>query len=319
MPIEKSTLFILGAGSAKEYGYPTGDGLIEDIKNNFSNYLNALKEQKSFNNTDKEIDQLIEEAAKFKEDLEKAKPISIDSYLTTMPKYRSIGVRLVCLSILHAEWRSCQNGIVKAFQSDSDDWMPLLFGKIREDFYHHDLSHLSKSNVQVLTFNYDRLLESHFHHYITHNFQETSNNDVDRLLKVRHVYGSIRSEITYSDFGKLAKYNEMVQTAEKLAIMYSDRKSITDIIPKYSEWINGFQQIFILGFGFDKFNLDKLALSRYMKNDRAQFFATLLTDKEHIKARIKRKFASENLKPGNKVTFEECNCSKLIEKHLLPQ
>ena len=123
----------------------------------------------------------------------------------------------------------------------------------------------------------------------------------------------------YQDYGQRPTYDEVMSNADRLRIMYSDRSKIRSVIPEYDKWLNGFHEVFILGFGFDDFNLRKLELDKTLTRPQLRVFATLLTDIDYVKRKTKDQFRMKYLKKDTSITFEECNCSGILEKHLMAQ
>src|SRR5947208_1187998 len=103
--IKKYTVFILGAGASKPYGYPTGPELIAKMLN--------LKD---------EVARVIQECGTgadqwraFQDSLRKSSQGSIDAFLERRPDLRGIGKLLIAANILHCENES-------AFYVSDDHW-----------------------------------------------------------------------------------------------------------------------------------------------------------------------------------------------------
>jgi hypothetical protein len=88
--IDTPTLFVLGAGASKPYGFPVGAELKEQIINNFSTDIERLlNNASSLQQREKNI--ILSDGKSFVNNFSKSPIESIDKYLAINPKYSDVG------------------------------------------------------------------------------------------------------------------------------------------------------------------------------------------------------------------------------------
>ncbi len=102
--IREETIFILGAGASKPYGYPTGAELRKKIINKFRNQYHSNTVVFEQINTFKE--DLINHSESFLNKFELSSTKSIDLFLSRNPKFMDIGKLAIKLSIYNSELES---------------------------------------------------------------------------------------------------------------------------------------------------------------------------------------------------------------------
>lgn len=217
------TVFVLGAGASWHYGYPTGEGLVDDViamarrlaahcadreKHNYfkgsvpmvvesrrkqggpQTYVEAWRQVK------RECEALIER-------LRTVRPLVIDFFLAQNKDLRDIGTFMVAAVILarEASWLRLNGNInrstsahqplaVGGVERANDDWYRFLVHKL---VYACKTSRDFLSNeVQFVTFNYDASLEFHLARALK-AIDMLEDADVEAFLKERvlHVYGCV--------------------------------------------------------------------------------------------------------------------------------
>jgi len=152
--IKTPTLFILGAGASKPYGYLTGAELRADIIKNYGNYYRKLKDD-----SQKELPDSLEtyrEIRAFVQIFSNSSISSIDKFLSLNPNAALYGKIGITLSILNSEKESrFREGV-----NPQEDWYTYLFNRMTEELREpDDYKNFLKNNVAFITFNYDRSLE----------------------------------------------------------------------------------------------------------------------------------------------------------------
>ena len=189
--IKKNTVFILGAGASKPFGYPTGLELKDEIIKKFSYYFKKLNEfdkhipadLKSYYN---------EITPKFIEDLKRSNPdTSIDLFLSRNQKYKEIGKIAIALVIMRSE-------ITGKFRNNpvnpDQDWCSYLFLEMAKTLPgENDYGKLKENEIHFITFNYDRSFEYLLYDRFIHDFTEIQDpeDSASTLIpfNIIHVYG----------------------------------------------------------------------------------------------------------------------------------
>src|SRR5262249_14489545 len=131
------TVFVLGAGASKSYGYPSGPELVKNMLQLHENVTHVLRNLRYSQDN----------WGPYQEALRKSAQSSIDSFLERRPDMRELGKVLIAADILRCENEG------RFFNSD-DNWYAMLVDKLDDSF-----DNLDFRNVTIVTFNYDRSLE----------------------------------------------------------------------------------------------------------------------------------------------------------------
>jgi len=143
---ETSTVLILGAGTSVPYGYPSGRGLVDDLKGDNpkrKEILIQLQFQKP------EIDE-------FTAVLRKAEPPSIDHFLENNPRFTDLGKACIAYEILKRENENRLYHPKVDKEGSIRSWYRDLADRIADS-----ADEIAFNNLSIVTFNYDRSLE-HF-------------------------------------------------------------------------------------------------------------------------------------------------------------
>lgn len=326
MMFKNETLFILGAGSSKPYGYPLGKELVRDIINNIKNdqillpRLPKITEKYYWNENDgkivqdeiihgydlydffehfNKIDSLkftetaspphtiyngrnnyysvkiiqINEFFKLFEAVKKFDPISIDTFLRDHPAYVQAGKIIIIYSLLKCENKS-KFYLDKPTENDgSDNWYSFLINDLLSGC--NKPEDILNNKLNILNFNYDLSLD----YYLKNNLSETgflkNNAKVSKYINslitehTFHVYGKLYDEDPIKVYGHYKnnknsdvlpletlhtkRFIKSLQSHESIKSMYQKREKTNNI---YRELISKAEVINIIGFGFDRDNLN---------------------------------------------------------------
>lgn len=319
--ITTPTLFILGAGSSKPYGYPTGAELRADIINNFVNYFLKLKDvdKKDLSN----VPRIRRGIEKFVNIFSKSSLTSIDKFLSLNPAVAAYGKIGITLSILNSE----NNSNFREEVNPQEDWYTYLFNRMMEGLKKpEDYKDFSKNNVAFITFNYDRSLEYFLHESFYHSFYQ-ERRDIEKLInfKIIHVYGVV-DEFKTSDWPEhnykhnyYDNYLFIEGLSKNIRVIGEERvgESIKDEIKKL---LPDYKRIFFLGFSFAQDNLDAIDLPKNINETWKIFGAAKgMTQRERNEARtrinsyFRDKSVADILK--NPLIKDEDSCA-LLREHL---
>lgn len=278
--MNRGNVLILGAGASYHLGYPTGEGLINSLKNwhngrkiycsnglegdllsmeslyrvpffddliqinnipKYKNFFSALNENQVFKN--------------------------IDTFLRNHPDQQEIGKQLIAAEILR-----CENRI----WSTSENW----YGQLVDSLVNcEDPEEILQSDLSIITFNYDVSLEYFLYDQLLKMPKFFPYlKDICEILQNRiiHVYGSVREasfEDIYKSYGNFyGSFKQEVHPTillneankSSLEVIYGDKHKNRELphIQSACELIYSAKKIYVLGFGFDINNTDLLKLSK---------------------------------------------------------
>jgi hypothetical protein len=211
--IGKETILILGAGSSNEVGFPLGKTLIKNILDLANGETEGLvlrspgdivghhlrnsqllwrlldiSGEKKENGGSYSVDDI----KKFADDLENANPPSIDDFLLSPSKYNLIG-KLFILFVLSGYED------LKRFQTSKNfelkwGWYRYLWERLIDDTG-KDFKKLKQNRIKIITFNYDRSLETFLFKAIKARYNlHDHENDIASFfdeIPIQHVHGKL--------------------------------------------------------------------------------------------------------------------------------
>lgn len=240
--ITKSTVLILGAGASMDFGYPSGEGLIERL-----GQLPVGPIAEATGHREKEIDA-------FRTELRKSAHYSIDAFLSHRTEYIDIGKAMIAyiLTGCEAETNLYPNG----------SWYRYLLHRMNTSF---DRFH--ENQLTIVTFNYDRSLE---HFLMTalragHNRSASEVADKLRYIPIIHVHGQLAPlEWQENKSGAAVRVYSNVRSAEGIRAAAAGIKVICENIDGSAEFeqahkaIRLARQVYFLGFGYHADNMRRL-------------------------------------------------------------
>lgn len=232
---ESKTVFILGAGASKPYGFPLGSELKVMLVNRVRQ--NQLRQVADFDS------QLVTD---FKEALQFGSFSTIDELLDVKNRFSDLGKYLIADTLLPLESRT------NVFPAK--DWYESLFAKI--NLAENDCI---GDQVTFITLNYDRSLEFFLHKAIDYNLRE---EHVERahiaLTKVRiiHPHGSLGTypEVPYGG-GKPNDASILQDAASSMVIVSALGGSDTRGFIEGRKCLAAADRIVVLGFGYHRVTL----------------------------------------------------------------
>jgi len=206
--IKEKTVLILGAGASIDSGFPAGskliDLIIEDVCNNELQYVAILSHYvvpRAY-----PLDSgYVKSLRMFKENLEQARPASIDVFLANNNTllYKEIGKiaigRIINSfeqnAVMYSPTRERINNFLGTYGKRSDNWYDLVWKAIYDGCL-GDLEVLQEnlSKLLVITFNYDRSLEHYLYTATLGMFDQEHEAEILKIynnFKIFHVYGQV--------------------------------------------------------------------------------------------------------------------------------
>jgi hypothetical protein len=229
------------------------------------------------------------ECIKLKRGLEQVKPLVIDYYLGWNPDLQNIGRMLIAWVILECEaFSQISNANRPPSEQGHDDWCRFIIHQIA--IHCKQSSDLLLNKVSFVTFNYDVSLENNLSKGLKH-IQMFDERDVAQFLggsRIVHIYGKIRDDVASA-----AKINWVVQGEDPKGFGEGDRsyhygkmQVLLDDVYRASKGLRVIdphdkgaddteimiarraiadaKRVFILGYGFDEHNSERLNLRKYL-------------------------------------------------------
>ena len=292
------TVFILGAGSNTDYGFPSGKELVDEICRPIgqTDYRDPKNTTMSYNTfLEYKID--INKYQVFQKELIESR-LSIDTFIENRQEFDEIGRKAMAITLL-----KCENserlfrGKYPNFHFENKrnleklyDWYDLLWSYLARPF---SLENISKNKLAIITFNYDRSLE---HYFFTALKRSSGKNDADCALALKsipiiHLYGSL-GPLPWEDKGGVPyDSNASVDCVERsykfIELIRAQANSATSGKFEASHhYIDAATRVFILGFGFDYTNIRRLKLHELLKSK--EVWATSLGLSKSVKEVIVR-------------------------------
>ena len=250
--IEQNTVFVLGAGASKPYGFPVGAELHKLICGRRRDDTYSLP--KRFQDTNFSVT----EVEQFVRAFERSGQPSIDAFIEARQEFDWIGRCAI------AEFLCEHEDPNVAFNPNTEgNWYKALW----RDMTNPDGNpNTAASNVKFLTFNYDRSLEHFFFTAAKHTFRIADEGAYQFLktIAIQHVYGEL-GEFHYlpgdyrRQYSKNPAGREVDTAANGIHLIGAGRKDAGPF-QKARDWFKQANVICFLGFGFDPTNVERLGL-----------------------------------------------------------
>jgi hypothetical protein len=241
--IEKSTVFVLGAGASVPYGYPTGGQLVDWIINSPLQANTTLNCQDYWN---------------FKAALAKSPDESVDAFLESQPNLEPIGKRAI------AEWLiNCEMAEKLKRRAESDDWVRALF---RAQLKGRAFEHIPGLPFCFVTFNYDRSLEAVIFDCLSGKFgrSDQDTGGMCMTIPIFHVHGCLdplhwdtRWGIPTRAYGPAITSDNVQRAADQIKIIHNPVANTPDFT-RARERLSTAERVYFLGFGYHLDNLRRL-------------------------------------------------------------
>jgi hypothetical protein len=295
-------LLVLGAGASQPYGFPTGAGLRNDlVKGHVPGACSS--------------DEIIEQTwmTHFRRELRESPETSIDDFIAFRPDYTRVARAEVARIIIGYEYRAADQ-IAPPVAGD-ELWYCRLARKICRDL---SKDH-GQTNVDVITFNYDRSLERRLFVAIKATLHCENEKAYELLAKVNisHVHGSVgsidaRNADRFVPFGVSPSSPDVVGYASRAAgqIHFTANEHVKggELNARHGSLIefSRYKSIAVLGFGFIESNVQKLGLDRVKEFVRAgnEFRCSAYGFSENSMRRIAQKLS---------IDFEESSFPHFIQ------
>jgi hypothetical protein len=316
--IKTNTLFILGAGASKPFGYPTGNDLRDKILAIMDYYEDDIDNDDGIDNNEiidaytkwylqKNKNMLVSNSSEiFKEKFEGSGDYSIDAFLEHHPEFMDLGKIYIARILISFE-------VDKKLRNIKDNWYMCLFGRMKTSF-----EELGKNNISFITFNYDRSLEYFLSKAIEDKFTKSPEESAKMMknFPIVHLYGRLdplpwqeKNGREYSATKNLT--NRLMAAPENIKLISNERD--IDKSPEFKDAYKLIEEakcIFFLGFSFDETNLGRLKVE-LMRDKLVQ--ATALELKRAKRNWIENYF---RIRCNTNINLVQTDALSLLEDHL---
>lgn len=318
--VKDYTTLIIGAGASTYYGFPTGTELCNEVI-----YYAERIHQQPFGGDVTNLRKLLASEyyrsndylflKEFANDLRGAKYPTIDEFIYENPKYNEIAKLIISYIILDREKKSKKllNGKIKNGKK-YDDWLNYLWVRLKPNDKHE----FNKNHLTIFTFNYDRLIEFYIIDSIKHLYN-VSREEAFKLKKtpIFHVYGQTGSldpnSQDYIPYGEIPNETILYKASKSIKLMYDEKNSVNKFPPdnfylNLEMAYNDSSYIYFLGFGYDKFNMQRIDFDKLIKIKDRKILGTAYRmgaiDKEDI---INKDLFDDHL--------YDCTCLEFLQEY----
>lgn len=285
--MESPTVFVLGAGASKPFGFPLGS----ELKNAMLNHLRNSDFRRVLHTAGFGNDLITDFAIALGYSFHP----TIDIFLEKKTNFREIGAYVIARSLMPFE-HQLQNLFPQR------DWYGDLFTALNFENAQPDSSLLS-----IVTLNYDRSFEHFLCKNIDYNCQHERTDFCHtkrQKIKVVHAHGSL-GQYPGVPYGINVDDLETVRKAAENIQIVPDRLDDSPDFQKAQEIISKCDHIIFLGFGYNERTLSSLLAKTNL--DEKHFYGTSFGLDESTRAKLKEVF-------GDKITLgDNQDCCKLLE------
>jgi len=243
--ITKKTVLILGAGASKDYGFPLGQKLRDDICGMWSTRTGALA---AIETASGNIDVI-----GFTEKLKTSGYTSVDWFLEDYPHFIEAGKYAIASVLIPHEVPK------KLFppHQPTAHWYEVLLNTLDTP-----PGSFSDNNLSVVTFNYDRSLEYYFLKVLEtrRGSPEKAINEM-KSLEVVHVHGWLGELAPYALDGRSyspeIEPGDISKAAENIMVI-GEASEETEAFARARELLKAAERIVFLGFGYHEKSVQRL-------------------------------------------------------------
>jgi hypothetical protein len=239
---DKKTLFVLGAGASKPFGFPLGDELRDEIISKPK--IGWWLRQCGFRE---------DECDNFRFEFKRS-GFSIDAFLARRAEFDKIGRVAISAALVPHEQDDA------LYFADGrpgwSDWYQSLWKSLVGNAL--DATELLDRRFRSITFNYDRSLERYLHLTVMSSFglDAAKGYEVVKSFFPYHVYGQLGPYESDTSFRR--EPTDVSAAASNLKVMPSARPTSDDQCKALFSWAD---EVYFLGFAFDAMNCARLGLA----------------------------------------------------------
>lgn len=254
--ITKKLCLVLGAGASSPYGFPTAADLLNFANNPNKNWWPIA--EKLFRATP-------EFHQEFARERLASGAESLDEFVGRQTRFKDYAKALIAFRIGECESRNAIRGATNS----SSDWMTFFIRRLIDGV---TLGDLGKTELSVVTFNFDRCFEETLLLRLSAVFKESNETDVQARARVAraitswqwpivHVHGSLGPLIELAGSGRpyepTSDPGQVLLAAQRLVLL-DDAQEDSQEFQRARELISTASVVFFLGFGFHRLNCKRV-------------------------------------------------------------
>lgn len=287
--ITKKTVFVLGAGASKPYGFPTASELQWSACRNVLSGAETSDQWRALQSLG--VDE--EEATDFRNQLRLAQRPSIDAFIRHRPEYLEIGKLTIAAGLIPNE----KHESLFTLTPGDDSWYQYIWNHMHDPF-----DKITENQIAFITFNYDRSLE----HYLITTLQAAYDRDLIECARVLddipivHVYGQL-GRLPWQEEGGRAYtpnvYSDSVRAAaEGIRVIGED--DLGQGVGEAVRLLTSAEQVVFLGFGYHPENLELLSFERVRERGDIKAIGTAVGLRSAEQEDIMRSWSIGTPSPG---------------------
>lgn len=306
--ITKNTLFILGAGASRPFGYPTGKELREMILKNLSYPPHSENAKRYSLFSELGFDE--KKISKFIEAFLKSTLYSIDTFLEKRSEFLEIGKVAIADVLIPYENEN------RLF-SINGDWYGYLFNRLMPNCA---FEMFAENKISFVTFNYDRSLEHYLFSSLLYAYGKLPEEVIAVMNKIKiiHMYGQLdylpwqKENGQPYDARQGQRVDRLKSSAEAIRIVHEDVDiDRNEVFKEVHTLIKDAKNVYFLGFGYYEMNLDRLKIKDFMyeRNIRGTSLELELSKKQDVD----RYFAGRS---GVCIRMRDINCMEFLQEEV---
>lgn len=252
--VTKETILVLGAGASVPYGYPTGKKLADQIIQG-ENDSEMIKELLIMGIDDKKL-------KAFFRDFAMSSSPSIDAFLEYRQEHLEIGKLIVTRLLIQCEHEKKLFG--------TNDWYQYLWQHLGTSF-----DEFGNNKLGIITFNYDRSLEHFLFNALKGKYGKTDEETAEKLkqIPIVHVHGQIgylpwQSPNNSRGYRRTHTSDELKESSNEIKVVHEATGNAQEKFNEAITLLNSATNIYFLGFGYHKLNLERLKIAQLNTNNK---------------------------------------------------
>lgn len=244
------TVFVLGAGASKPYGFPLGGELYNLVLGEFSEGAAGrpyLMNTTPF--TGRELDPFIGS-------LRHSGLTSVDAFLERRPEFMEVGKAAMAVLLAQRE-----NSV--ALWGGHENWLQYLYNRMIGS----SLEEFSQNQVSFVTFNYDRSVEMFLSTALQNAFGKTTEEVAAVLneIPIIHLHGRL-GYLPWQNPSQGREYSGHIDQAvmeicrREIKVVHEDITDRDKDFARAKQVLGAAQRVYLLGFGFGTKNVERLDL-----------------------------------------------------------
>lgn len=284
---KKKTVFILGAGASWHYGYPTGEDLVGKVRGFAKEIQRLYSIPDEYNRVPRGYSQMhpqhfrgdefspfINNVSLIEGKIAQANPLVIDDFLGGNKEVADVGKLLIAMALFQCENEQKirpKKKDAEELECEAGDWVRYIVHQLTVDCERPE--DLLANQVSFVTFNYDLSLERRLFWALA-NYQRYEESGVSDGFfsseRFHHVYGQLYEfDTNHPDAPDGSYGNSYFPLADEIDRAYDAAKNIRTIspdeksaAPEIVSAIAEAENLYFLGYGFDRRNNELLGLGR---------------------------------------------------------